>query len=154
MIHKDRMTARIEGDFVVFLIGMRFNQPWKIHKWLPVFLAMPKMYQELYGKPELGFFHHETWIGRTIISVQYWRSIEQLIAYAKSKESEHLPAWKQFNNAIGKDGTVGIWHETYVVAKGCYENIYINMPPFGFGKVGTLEKVHGKRESAEDRLKT
>ena len=39
----ERMTAEIEGDFVVFLIGMRINKPWKIHKWLPVFLAMPKM---------------------------------------------------------------------------------------------------------------
>ena len=27
-----RMTAEIEGDFVVFLIGMRINKPWKIHK--------------------------------------------------------------------------------------------------------------------------
>ncbi|WP_197681314.1 hypothetical protein [Afipia sp. GAS231] len=27
-----RMTARIDGDFVVFLIGMRVNRPWKIWK--------------------------------------------------------------------------------------------------------------------------
>ena len=36
-----RMSAEIEGSFVVFIIGMRINKPWKIHKWLPVFLAMP-----------------------------------------------------------------------------------------------------------------
>ena len=36
----ERMTAEIEGEFVVFLIGMRINKPWKIHKWLPVFLAV------------------------------------------------------------------------------------------------------------------
>ena len=24
-----RVTARIEGDFVLFLIGMRINKPWK-----------------------------------------------------------------------------------------------------------------------------
>lgn len=35
-IHKERMTVKIEGDFVVFLIGMRINKPWKLHKWLPV----------------------------------------------------------------------------------------------------------------------
>jgi hypothetical protein len=34
-----RVTAQIEGDFVVFLIGMRINKPLKIHKWLPVFMA-------------------------------------------------------------------------------------------------------------------
>ena len=50
-----RMTAEIEGDFVVFLIGMRINKPWKLHKWLPVFLAMPKMLTELRKHPESGF---------------------------------------------------------------------------------------------------
>jgi hypothetical protein len=28
-----RMSAQIEGNFVVFLIGMRINKPWKVHKW-------------------------------------------------------------------------------------------------------------------------
>ena len=42
-----RVTAQIEGDFVVFLIGMRINKPWKVHKWLPVFRAMPMMISEL-----------------------------------------------------------------------------------------------------------
>ena len=45
-----RMAAQIEGDFVVFLIGMRINKPWKLHKWLPVFLAMPRMLKELRGR--------------------------------------------------------------------------------------------------------
>ena len=26
-----RVTANIDGDFVVFLIGMRINKPWKVH---------------------------------------------------------------------------------------------------------------------------
>ena len=50
-----RMTAQIEGDFVVFLIGMRINRPWKLHKWLPVFLAMPKMLKELERRPNQDF---------------------------------------------------------------------------------------------------
>ncbi|KEF41881.1 MAG: hypothetical protein ER33_09045 [Cyanobium sp. CACIAM 14] len=41
------MTAEIEGDFVVFLIGMRINKIWKVHRWLPVFQAMPRMIREL-----------------------------------------------------------------------------------------------------------
>jgi hypothetical protein len=41
MIYKDRMTARMDGDFVVFLIGMRINRPLAIHKYLPVLNAMP-----------------------------------------------------------------------------------------------------------------
>ncbi len=31
-INPRRVTARIEGDCVVFLIGMRINKPWKLHK--------------------------------------------------------------------------------------------------------------------------
>ena len=48
----ERMAARIEGDFVVFLIGARINKPWKIHKWLPVALAMPRMMKELEALPK------------------------------------------------------------------------------------------------------
>jgi len=50
-----RMSAEMEGEFVVFLIGMRVNKPWKLHKWIPVFLAMPKMLKELEAHPESGF---------------------------------------------------------------------------------------------------
>jgi hypothetical protein len=28
-----RLTDRPQGDFVVFLIGMRTNKPWLLHKW-------------------------------------------------------------------------------------------------------------------------
>ena len=42
MIHKERMTARLEGEFVILLIGMRINQFWKIHRWIPVMQAMGK----------------------------------------------------------------------------------------------------------------
>ena len=28
-VHKGRRVAHIDGDFVVFLIGMRINRPWK-----------------------------------------------------------------------------------------------------------------------------
>ena len=72
-----RMTAEIDGDFVVFLIGMRINKPWKIHKWLPVFLAMPPMLKELEKHPESGFLGHIQSLG---VIVQYWRSFEQLEA--------------------------------------------------------------------------
>ena len=31
-IFPGRMTADLDGDFVVFLIGMRINKLWKVHK--------------------------------------------------------------------------------------------------------------------------
>jgi hypothetical protein len=152
MIRPERLTAAIDGDFVVFLIGMRINRPMKPHKWLPVIRAMPRMIEELYRQPELGFMHAEMWFSRTTIMVQYWRSMEQLLAYATNKHAEHLPAWQAFNRRVGTDGSVGIWHETYAASPGTYESVYVNMPDFGLGKAGTLPPATGGRRSASDRL--
>lgn len=152
MIKRERVTAALEGDFVIFLIGMRINKPLLVHKWFPVAQAMPRMLKELNRQPDLGFIHAEMWFSRTIILVQYWRSMEQLLAYAKNKEAEHLPAWRSFNQAIGTDGSVGIWHETYKASPGTYENVYVNMPPFGLGKAGVLQPATGGRQSASGRL--
>lgn len=153
MIQAQRLTANLDGDFVIFLIGMRINKPLKIHKWLPVAQSMPRMIKELNRQPELGLIHAESWFSRTIIMVQYWRSMEQLLAYAKSKDAEHLPAWQSFNKSVGTDGTVGIWHETYAVSPGRYESVYVNMPAFGLGKAGTLQIASGGRQSANGRLR-
>ncbi|NBX24067.1 MAG: DUF4188 domain-containing protein [Microbacteriaceae bacterium] len=151
-VQSERLTAVPEEGFVLFLIGMRFNNLFAVHRWLPVFLAMPRMLKELYINSDLGFKSHEMWVGRTLILVQYWESSEKLIQYAKGKDSEHLPAWRAFNQAAMKSSAVGIWHETYVVDKGKTENVYVNMPKFGFGKVGKLVPAQGKRNSAERRL--
>jgi Domain of unknown function (DUF4188) len=146
-----RMTVKMEGDFVVFLIGMRINKFWKIHKWWPVAMAMPKMLKELASKDkeETGFLGSEGGFG-TI--VQYWKSFEHLEAYAKDRNSHHYPAWKKFNTKIKSNGDVGIWHETYKVHAGEYECVYNNMPPKGLGKVGELVPASGKLETAGGRI--
>lgn len=43
MIRRERLTAHMDGEFGVFLIGLRISQPLMVHKWLPVILDMPKM---------------------------------------------------------------------------------------------------------------
>jgi hypothetical protein len=145
-----RVTARIEGDFVVFLIGMRVNKPWKVHKWLPVFLAMPRMLKELEKHPESGFLGHIFGPG---VIVQYWRSFAHLEAYARNPNDLHWPAWKDFNQAMGKSrGDVGIWHETYMVRAGEYECVYSGMPPFGLAKASGQTDVTGSLDSARGRL--
>ena len=60
----DRVTARIDDQVVVFLIGMRINRLWKVHKWWPVAAAMPRMLRELAGDPDSGFLGVESWFGR------------------------------------------------------------------------------------------
>ncbi len=147
-----RMTVHLEGDFVVFLIGMRINRLWKIHKWLPVASAMPKMLKELSQKPESGFLGFQILGGIPPVTLQYWKSFEHLEAYAKDRNSQHYPAWKDFNNKIKSNGHVGIWHETYKVKAGEYECVYNNMPKFGLGKIGDLVPAIGKREFAAQRI--
>ena len=100
-IIKQRMTVQMDGDFVIFLIGMRINRWWKIHKWLPVATAMPKMLKELSAKPESGFLGAEFGLG---VIVQYWKSFEHLEAYAKDRNALHYPAWKAFNKNIKSNG--------------------------------------------------
>ncbi|WP_185821924.1 DUF4188 domain-containing protein [Xanthomonas sp. GW] len=153
MVSRDRLTASLDGEFAVFLIGMRINKPLLVHRWLPVLQAMGQMIGELHSRPELGFLHAESWLSRTTVMIQYWRSTEQLLAYAKDRDSSHLPAWQAFNRAAGTDGSVGIWHETYLASPGSYENIYVGMPPFGLGRAGQLEPASGKKSSAKDRLR-
>ena len=142
--------AEIDGDFVVFLIGMRINKPWKIHKWLPVALAMPKMLKELDATPDAGLLGYDQYLG---VIVQYWRSFEHLERYARAKEKQHWPAWIDFHKKVGMaSGDVGIWHETYKVAAGQYECVYGAMPPKGLGKAGRLVPATGARDSARGRM--
>ncbi len=151
-IIEDRMFATSENDFVIFMIGMRINSFRKINKWYPVIMAMPRMLRELFRNPEMGLMGAEYWFGRTTVMVQYWKSFELLDEYAKNKNAERLPAWRGFNLKARKSAAVGIWHETYKISRGCYENIYVNMPPFGLGKAGRLETVSKKFEGAGDRM--
>ena len=148
-----RVCAEIEGPFVLFLIGVRINRPWKVGSWLPVFRAMPRMLIELARRPELGLLHARSHFGpRSAMVVQYWRSFELLQAYAASREAAHLPAWKAFNRAVGSNGDVGIWHETYLIDPGKAENVYVNMPPFGMGAAGAIKDATGVRVDAARRL--
>lgn len=153
-IHKGRFAASIEGDFVVFIIGMRINHLLLVHKWLPVALAMPRMLQELYRRPELGLLHAQSFrSGRTVCLLQYWRSFDHLHAYAHAKDLEHLPAWTDFNRRVGGNGSVGIFHESYLVKTGQYECIYANMPAFGLAKAGEMVPADGRMRDARSRLK-
>ncbi|NCV02143.1 MAG: DUF4188 domain-containing protein, partial [Proteobacteria bacterium] len=67
---------------------------------------------------------------------------------------EHRPAWLEFYRAASKSGsTVGLFHETYVVAPGATESLYFNMPPdFGLTGVTGAIPVQARRETARDRL--
>jgi hypothetical protein len=147
-----RMTVDFEGDFVVFLIGMKIHKPLKLRQWLPAAKAMPRMLRELSQRPECGFLGFQILGGLPPVVLQFWRSFEQLEAYAKDRSGAHYPAWKAFNEKLRDNQVVGIWHETYKVHARDYECVYHNMPPYGFGKVGKLVSATGRRQSARGRI--
>lgn len=147
-----RMSAELDGDLVVFLIGMRVNQLWKIHKWWPVVMAMPRMLKVLYQRPELGLLGATFWVGlRGPLVVQYWRSLEHLEAFARDATLPHHPAWRGFNRAVGGSGDVGIWHESYLVRAGQWETLYGDMPRFGLAAAGAHVPAAARGHTAAQR---
>jgi hypothetical protein len=108
---------------------------------------------ELRRQPDLGLLHAENFLGgRTVMSIQYWRSFDQLHDYAHAKDRAHLPAWAAFNRRARGNTAVGIFHETYLVAAGRYECIHVNMPRQGLLRAGEPVAVTGRNDTARQRL--
>ncbi len=151
-IAQGRWTHDHDGDLTVFLIGMRINRFWRPDAWVPVLAAMGPMLDELSRDPESGFLGHAMSLGpRGPVLVQYWRSTEQLYAYAGDREAAHRPAWAAFNRRARKvPGAVGIWHETYQVARA--ETMYVDMPPTGLAKATSSRAVTARLDHARARL--
>lgn len=148
-----RFTADIEGPFVVFLIGMRVNRLRAFRKWMPTARAMGPMIRTLSEHPEKGLLGMQTFFfWRGIALLQYWRSFEDLERFARSRDEPHLEAWRRFNRLVGADGSVGIWHETYLVPAGQHEAVYGNMPVFGLAAASSHVPAVGRRETARRRI--
>ncbi|MGI8575522.1 MAG: DUF4188 domain-containing protein [Egibacteraceae bacterium] len=153
-VHEGRYTADVEDEIVVFLIGMRINRPWKVHKWAPMAQSMPRMLQDLFAHPEKGLLAARfAWIGGPAV-VQYWRSFADLERFARAPEDPHLPAWRWYNGAVKASGDVGIWHETYRVPAGNTESIYGNMPKVGLAAATRHVPVRRRGQSAAYRMGT
>ncbi len=151
-VNAGRFTADIEGDFVVFIIGMRINKLWKIHKWLPVAMAMPRMLRHLDKNQEGLLGYRYAGLGRAPTLIQYWRSFDALEKFSKNPDAPHLEPWRSFVRAVGSSGDVGIWHETYRVRAGEYEAVYGNMPVVGLAAATQLVPVGKKGQSAAYRI--
>ena len=145
-----RIAASIEGDFVVFIIGARFNRWWTLPKYFWFLSTMPKMLAEVAARPESGFLGWEA-MGLTA-NMQYWPSLEHLTAYSRDRDQTHYPYWVKFNKEIGSNGDIGIWHETFLVRAGEYECIYNNMPLRGLAKAAKHVDAVGRASTAMGRL--
>ena len=102
----ERMTVVRDEPIVVFLIGMRVNRWWKVHRWLLVSRAMPRMLRELFANEASGL------LGATFgltsqgpFMVQYWESTEKLMSYASDRSGQHFPAWPRSTAASAPAAT-------------------------------------------------
>ncbi len=151
-VNQGRRGARIEGDFVVFLIGAKFD---KLHLFrslrdLGGMRSMPYMLKYLSERPEKGLLGYETY-GLTM-NVQYWRSFEDLERFARDDADPHLAVWRSYWKRVGKDPRSGIWHETFLVRAGEYEAVYGNMPAHGLARATEVVPI-GADSSARGRLR-
>jgi hypothetical protein len=142
-IRHGRFSAEIDGDFVVFLIGPRLNKPWLALKSIGDLgeprRGMKAMLDELMAHPEKGLLGYR--MGYPVI-VQYWRSFEQLEAFARDPGDLHRPTWLAWFRR-DRRGRTGIWHETFLVRAGEYEAVYSDVPEAGLAVAGRAVPMSG-----------
>jgi hypothetical protein len=158
-------THAHQGDLVVFLIGVTVGKPWRADQWVRISYAMTRMQRELHRNKELAEAGVEEWLGflggyncvgpRGPVSVQYWRSTEDLYGYANDAGREHRPAWLDYYqraHRIKRGDGIGIWHETYAVRAGGHESAYGNLTDWGLaGVTGSIPLIRRGR-TARERL--
>lgn len=151
-VQPGRYTAELPDEGVVILIiGMRFNHWWHPSKWWFSFYSMIKLLRYL-SEGDAGLLQSRYWFGHTLLLVQYWRSLDEMMTFATDPKAPHAKVWREFNRRIGNDGSVGIYHETYQIEPGNSEAMYVNMPLFGLGAATQHVAVDKTRDRARQRM--
>lgn len=159
----DRVTHAYDGPLTVFLIGLRVHKPWKRRIVQQAATAMPRMIVELEknkaaaerGEEEsLGYLGSRSTVHLMATTmIQYWRSTEDLYAYANAADHLHRPAWTEFYKVAKADpSAVTIWHETYSVEPHGAESIYSGPRPFGLAGIAGVLPVGRRGEQASQRM--
>ena len=116
--------------------GSASHQPWRLGVVGQVIRAMPPMIAELErnkaaaarGEEEsLGYLGSRSTVDLTgTTMIQWWRSTEDIYAYASSA-TDHRHRRRGSSSTRSGDGTpkaVTIWHETYASSPGETESVY------------------------------
>ncbi|KAK4543563.1 hypothetical protein LTR36_005458 [Oleoguttula mirabilis] len=124
------------SDVVVFLIGARCNHP--LGLLAPGFQQLGGYFMQMVQDVEahsdaeaFGFLGMTSWLnsngretGSELMEVGYFRSVEGLHKFAHSEY--HRAGWDWWNKHVAQYPHLSIFHETYHVPKGHWENIYVN----------------------------
>ena len=136
----ERMAAEIDGEYVIYINGMRLNKLRALPKYLRAGFKAAKIFKRLEADPDSGFLGYlPAFMSlRGGAAIQYWRSLEDIKRFAQDPDDLHVPDWQWYNEAVGDNGELGFWAELYVVKDGSFETFYRNMPPIGLGEHGSL----------------
>ena len=148
-----RHHAELDGEVIVFPIGMKINRWWAIHRWFRPVVSTVRLWRHVqFVRPDGYLFGYLFFYSRGVGMVQYWRDFEALEAFAQDRGQPHLAAWRQLVSQTSHDQTFGYWHETYVVDASNSETIYGSMAPFGLAAAAGYATVGAKSENARSRL--
>ncbi|KAK5716596.1 hypothetical protein LTR15_009487 [Elasticomyces elasticus] len=127
-------TKPANDEICVFLIGARCNHP--LGMFGPYFKEMGEFFTGMAKDldahaEEFGFLGMTNWTNAAdrptaneSLQVCYFKNVEGLHAFAHSQY--HRAGWDWWNKGYTKFPHLSIYHETYQVPKGAWENIYIN----------------------------
>src|SRR4051812_30838970 len=150
-VNTGRWTAEIDGDFVVFIIGAKVRNPVKARKALPLLAKMNTMLKVLGQDKSKGLLAVRRG-GPFSPIIQYWRSFEHLLAFARDPEDLHAQTWREWMRSAQDTPAAGIWHETFKVRAGEYEAVYGNMPAEGLAAAGRMVPLTPETDSAAARI--
>lgn len=153
-IHSGRYAAFVEEPVTLFLVGLRVNRWWAVHKWLPLLFGLLRLKRLLKREPNPRMRGAHVWFRwREILVVQYWDSYDALEHFALDRDGPHVKIWRRFNVTVGAGANpaVGVWHECYRADPGDCECVYSNMPRMGLAKASGHVKAATLRETGRPR---
>ena len=83
-------------------------------------------------------------------ALQYWRSFDELDAW--SHRTPHLDWWRGAVERMRTRGDIGVYHETFLVARDRLESISLNCDPAGLAAFGTRAEPTGPQTTSRGRL--
>ncbi|KAI0443001.1 hypothetical protein F4803DRAFT_517089 [Xylaria telfairii] len=128
----------------IFFIGIRCNHP--LGRFHPTYQKLNDYMDDIYKDAEenravngyLGrtpdFIPTEYSRNNTLMSMSYWRSIDELEAFAR--RPIHIKSLKFLSYQVLKSDNpydLGVMHEVLVCPAGHWEGIYSNVQPWGLG---------------------
>ncbi|KAK2808016.1 hypothetical protein FQN50_005098 [Emmonsiellopsis sp. PD_5] len=143
-----------DQSVVVFLIGAKCSHPFGMLApgWMKLNRYFVSMALQLEASPGSGLLGTSSWISNgeqsssnTGLTLMYFRDYESLHKFAHGPK--HMAGVRWWTQIVKTHPHLGIYHETYEVPKGSWENVYANIKPTGIS--ATVYPIRSPEGSGE-----